>query len=103
MSDGKKPYWADDGLLVYRNATVYVTDAEDVQAGGYDVHLCIGDDDTLDHIYFDSNSTLYNRQTLAEAWSDAVAWLHHAAWTLNELADYIMENDYFDEEQNDGG
>lgn len=96
MTQDEKPYWVEDGLLIYRDATVYVCDAEDAEAGGFDVHLSVGDDDRFDHIYFDSNATLYNRSTLLEAWSDAVGWLNKTASTLNQLADYIMENDYFD-------
>ena len=102
MKKDGKPYWADDGLLVYRDATVYVCDAEDTEAGGYDVHLCVGDDDRLDHIYLDSNATLCNRSTLTESWSDAAGWLRVTASTMNELADYIMENDYFADENEVG-
>lgn len=36
MSDRNKPEWVDDGLLSYRNVTVYVCDGEDRRAGGFD-------------------------------------------------------------------
>lgn len=91
--DGKKPYWVEDGLLIHRNATVYVCDAEDAQAGGYDVHLCVGADDSFDHVYFDSDETLCNRSTLREAWTDAADWLGETANTLTELRSYILENE----------
>ena len=46
----KEPRFVDDGLMVYKNVTVYVCDADDAREGGYDVHLNVGDDDTFDHI-----------------------------------------------------
>lgn len=101
MGKVKRPYFADDGLLVHRNATVYVCDAEDREAGGLDVHLCVGDDDSLDHIYFDSNATLCNRQTLLEAWQDAADWLHETASTLQEMCNHIRANDFFGEDDDD--
>lgn len=88
-----KPHWVDDGLVVHRNATVYVCDADDTVAGGYDVHLNIGDDDTFDHIMFDNTATLYNRGTLAESWDDAAEWLYETANTLMELRNWILSND----------
>ena len=85
------PRWADDGLLVHRNATVYVCDAED-EAGCYDVHLDIGEDDTLDHIMFYNTATLCDRGNLREAWEDAADWLYETANTLMELRNHIKAN-----------
>ena len=101
MTRDDKPYWVEDGLLIHRDATVYVCDAEDKEAGGYDVHLCVGDDDRFDHIYFDSNATLCNRQTLEEAWIDATDWLYKTANTLMELRNYILANDIGCEEESE--
>ena len=92
MSDSKRPSFVDDGLLVHRNATVYVCDADDVQAGGYDVHLNIGEDDRLDTIMFDNIATLYDRDNLHEAWMDAADWLYETANTLMELRNHIRSN-----------
>lgn len=87
------PCWADDGLLVHGNVAVYVCDAEDADAGGYDVHLDVSEDGTLDHIFFDNSATLYNRVTLAEAWDDAAGWLYETANALMELRNYIIWNE----------
>ena len=89
----KEPQFVDDGLMVYKNVTVYVCDADDAREGGYDVHLNVGDDDTFDHIMFDSTATLYNRGTLPEAWIDAAEWLAETADTMRELADHIKRYD----------
>ena len=88
-----KPHWVDDGLVVHRNVTVYVCDADDAQEGGYDVHLNVGDNDAFDHIMFDNTATLYNRGTLAESWDDAATWLYETANTLMELRNWILAND----------
>ena len=101
MSKHKAPYWADDGLLVHGNATVYVCDADDVQAGGYDVHLDVHENGTLDHIMFDNTATLYNRGTLCEAWTDAADWLYETANALMELMNYILANDIGCEEESE--
>ena len=102
MSMRKSPYWADDGLLVHRNATVYVCDADDTQAGGFDVHLDVSEDGTLDHIMFDNTATLFNRVTLAEAWDDAAGWLYETANVLMELRNYILGNEIGHESDGEG-
>lgn len=93
MMDKRKPQWVDDGLLTYRNVTVYVCDGEDVRAHGFDVHLNIGENQEFDHICFDATATLYDRSTLGEAWDDAADWLYETANTLMELRNYIKAND----------
>jgi len=93
MRDRSKPEWVDDGLLTLRNVTVYVCDGEDRRAGGFDVHLNIGENQELDHICFDATATLYDRSTLGEAWDDAADWLYETANTLMELRNYIRAND----------
>ena len=87
---GDKPHWVDDGLVAHRNVTVYVCDADDVQAGGYDVHMDVSEDGALGHIMFDNTATLYNRGTLAESWDDAATWLYETANTLMELRNWIL-------------
>ena len=101
MNCTREPYWADDGLLVHRNATVYVCDAEDSQAGRYDVHLDVSENGELDHIMFDNTATLYDRMTLGEAWDDAADWLYETANTLMELRDYILVNEVGHGEEED--
>lgn len=93
MSNRSKPEWVDDGLLSYRNVTVYVCDGEDRQAHGFDVHLNIGDNHEFERICFDATATLYDRSTLGEAWDDAADWLYETADTLMELRNYIRAND----------
>ena len=93
----RQPEFVDDGLLVCRNASVYVCDGEDTRAHGFDVHLNIGDNQEFDNICFDSTATLYDRSTLLEAWQDAADWLHDTAQTLQVMANYIRANDFFEE------
>ena len=99
MRDRGMPEWVDDGLLSYRNVTVYVCDGEDAQAHGFDVHLNIGDNHEFEHIFFDNTATLYDRSTLAEAWDDAADWLYETANTLMELRNYIKANDVGHEDE----
>ncbi len=88
----KQPRWVDDGLVVYRNATVYICDAEDTRMEGYDIHLDIAEDGTFDHIMFDNTATLYDRGTLREAWEDAADWLHETAQALQGLESWIRSD-----------
>ena len=94
MSGRDEPWWADDGMLVHRNATVYVCDAEDAQAGGLDVHIDITDGDgDLERLMFDSSATIYDSEDLRDAWMNAASWLEGTAETLREMADWIRKND----------
>ncbi len=92
MRNRKEPELVDDGLLVYKNVSVYVCDADDPKGGVYDVHLNIGDDGELEHIMFDNTSTLYDRWSLDESWRDAAEWLRETATTLQVAANWIDEH-----------
>lgn len=89
MSKSEEPRWIDDGLIVHKNITVYVCNADDIRVNGYDVHLNVGEDDRLDHIMFENTATLYDRSTLAESWGDAAGWLRETAGGMQELAAWI--------------
>lgn len=89
MKDNSEPKWVCDGLIVHRNVTVYVCDADDPQVNGFDVHLNVGDNDGFDHIMFDNTATLYDRGTLGESWGDASEWMRDTADALSEFASWI--------------
>lgn len=101
MSQLKEPEMIDDGLLMCKNVSVYVCDADDRQEGGYDVHLNVGDGNDW-NVMFDSSDTLCNRSTLREAWEDAREWLEDHAATMLKMAGYINTHDeLFDDEEED--
>lgn len=86
----KSPEFVADGVLSADGATVFVSREDGDEC--WTVRIGIGEDDDLGRLYEYPTITLYDRETLLEAWFDAYDALRTQALKLNNLATWIFNH-----------